>query len=90
MKRSDLINAQEAAKILERSKSSVSLAISDGRFQHADPSRKLLHRPGLEVRFAKSTKRKTDARQKEQLLKAQLPVPGREEQNRSQRTTGSG
>ena len=49
---SDLVTQKEAAAILNRSVSAVSRAIKDGRLQYADPTNRLLHRPGLEMRFS--------------------------------------
>ena len=47
---SNLVTQKEAAAILNRSVSAVSRAIKDGRLTYADPERRLLHRPGLEVK----------------------------------------
>ena len=38
----DLITQKEAAAILNRSKSAISRAISDGRLEYADPVRRLI------------------------------------------------
>ena len=55
-----LITQIEAAAILNRSVSSVSRAIKNGRLEYADPERRLIHRPGLEQRFARSTRPRAD------------------------------
>ena len=60
----DLITQKEAAAILNRSVSAVSRAIKDGRLTYADPERRLLHRPGLEVRFRQTTRPRIDAPQR--------------------------
>ena len=52
---SDLVTQKEAAVILNRSVSAVSRAIKDGRLEYADPKNRLLHRPGLEMRFRRKT-----------------------------------
>ena len=57
---SDLITQKEAATILNRSVSAVSRAIKDGRLEYADPKNRLLHRPGLEQRFARKTRPRID------------------------------
>lgn len=57
---SDLITQKEAAAILNRSVSAVSRAIKDGRLEYADPKNRLLHRPGLEMRFARKTRPRID------------------------------
>ena len=54
---SDLVTQKEAAAILNRSVSAVSRTIKDGRLTYADPERRLLHRPGLEVKFGKQRDR---------------------------------
>ena len=72
---SDLVTQKEAAVILNRSVSAVSRAIKAGRLEYADPKNRLLHRPGLEERFRRKTRPRSDKPQR----KAQLPVPGREE-----------
>ena len=51
MATSNLITQKEAAVILNRSVSAVSRAIKDDRLEYADPKNRLLHRPGLEMRF---------------------------------------
>ena len=56
----DLITQKEAAAILNRSVSAVSRAIKNGRLEYADPERRLIHRPGLEQRFARSTRPRAD------------------------------
>ena len=79
---SDLITQKEAAAILNRSVSAVSRAIKDGRLEYADPKNRLLHRPGLEMRFARKTRPRIDRPQrKTQRVKperAEVPAPGRE------------
>ena len=57
---SDLVTQKEAAAILNRSVSAVSRAIKDGRLEYADPNNRLLHRPGLEMRFARKTRPRID------------------------------
>ena len=57
----DLISQKEAAMLLNRSVSAVSRAIKDGRLQYADPKNRLLHRPGLEMRFRRKTRPRIDA-----------------------------
>ena len=57
---SDLITQKEAAVILNRSVSAVSRAIKDGRLEYFDPKNRLLHRPGLEMRFACMTRPRID------------------------------
>ena len=57
---SDLVTQKEAAVILNRSVSAVSRAIKDGRLEYADPKNRLLHRPGLEMRFARKTRPRID------------------------------
>ena len=61
---SDLISQKEAAVILNRSVSAVSRAIKDGRLEYADPKNRLLHRPGLEMRFARKTRPRIDKPQR--------------------------
>ena len=60
----DLITQKEAAAILNRSISAVSRAIKDGRLEYADPKNRLLHRPGLEMRFARKTRPRIDKPQR--------------------------
>ena len=60
----DLITQKEAAAILNRSVSVVCRAIRDGRLQYADPKNRLLHRPGLEMRFARKTRPRIDKPQR--------------------------
>ena len=67
---SDLITQKEAAAILNRSVSAVSRAIKDGRLEYADPKNRLLHRPGLEMRFRRKTRPRIDKPQR----KTQEPV----------------
>jgi len=57
----DLITQKEAAAILNRSVSVVSRAIRDGRFDYIDSERRLLHRPGLEVKLRQTTRPWIDA-----------------------------
>ena len=64
MATSDLITQKEAVAILNRSVSAVSRAIKDGRLSYADPERRLLHRPGLEQRFAPNTRPRIDRPQR--------------------------
>ena len=64
MASSDLVSQREAAVILNRSVSAVSRAIKDGRLEYADPERRLLHRPGLEMRFARKTRPRIDKPQR--------------------------
>ena len=61
---SDLITQKEAAAILNRSVSAVSRAIKDGRLEYADPKNRLLHRQGLEMRFARKTRPRIDKPQR--------------------------
>jgi len=79
---SDLVTQKEAAVILNRSVSAVSRAIKDGRLEYADPKNRLLHRPGLEMRFARKTRPRIDKPQrKTQTVTprgAEVPAPGRE------------
>ena len=60
----DLITQKEAAAILNRSVSAVSRAIKDGRLEYADPKNRLLHRPGLEMRFRRKTRPRIDKPQR--------------------------
>ena len=60
----DLISQKEAAVLLNRSVSAVSRAIKDGRLEYADPKNRLLHRPGLEMRFARKTRPRIDKPQR--------------------------
>ena len=60
---SDWVTQKEAAAILNRSVSAVSRAIKDGRLEYADPKNRLLHRPGLEMRFARKTRPRVDVPQ---------------------------
>ena len=59
----DLITCQQAAAILGRSPSTISRALTQGCLSYGDTKRKLIYRPGLEQRFANSTRRKADAPQ---------------------------
>ena len=61
---SDLVTQKEAAVILNHSVSAVSRAIRDGRLEYADPKHRLLHRPGLEMRFARKTRPRIDKPQR--------------------------
>ena len=72
----DLVSQKEAAAILNRSVSAVSRALRDGRLEYADPERRLLHRPGLEVKFRQTTRPRIDAPQR----KAQITLTQREHQ----------
>ena len=64
MATSDLVTQKEAAAILNRSVSAVSRAIRDGRLEYIDSERRLLHRPGLEVRFRQTTRPRIDKPQR--------------------------
>ena len=79
---SDLVTQKEAAAILNRSVSAVSRAIKDGRLQYADPKNRLLHRPGLEMRFARKTRPRIDKPQRKMQTvtpdRAEVPAPVRE------------
>ena len=66
----DLITQKEAAVILNRSVSAVSRAIKDGRLAYADPERRLLHRPGLEMKFRQTTRPRIDAPQRKAQMEA--------------------
>ena len=70
---SDLVTQKEAAVILNSSVSAVSRAIKDGRLEYADPKNRLLHRPGLEMRFARKTRPRIDKPQR----KTQKPAEPR-------------
>ena len=72
----DLISQKEAAAILNRSVSAVSRALRDGRLTYADPERRLLHRPGLEMCFARKTRPRID---KPQRKTQSAPMPHRSE-----------
>ena len=61
---SDMVTQKEAAAILNRSVSAVSRALRDGRLEYIDSERRLLHRPGLEQRFARNTRPRIDAPQR--------------------------
>ena len=67
---SDLVTQKEAAAILNRSVSAVSRAIKDGRLEYIDSERRLLHRPGLEQRFARTTRPRVDAPQRKAQMEA--------------------
>ena len=71
---SDLVTQKEAAVILNSSVSAVSRAIKDGRLTYADPKNRLLHCPGLEMRFARTTRPRVDRPQRKTQMK---PVPHR-------------
>ena len=73
---SDLVTQKEAAAILNRSVSAVSRAIKDGRLEYADPKNRLLHRPGLEMRFRRKTRPRIDKPQR----KTQITLTQREHQ----------
>ncbi len=70
---SDLISQKEAAVILNRSVSAVSRAIKDGRLEYADPKNRLLHRPGLEMRFARKTRPRIDKPQRKSANREHAP-----------------
>ena len=61
---SDLVTQKEAAAILNRTVSAVSRAIKDGRLECADSKNRLLHRPGLEMRFRRKTRPRIDKPQR--------------------------
>ena len=73
---SDLVTQKEAAAILNRSVSAVSRAIKDGRLEYADPKNRLLHRPGLEMRFARKTRPRIDKPQRKTQSAATGPKGG--------------
>ena len=79
---SHLVTQKEAAAILNRSVSAVSRAIKDGRLGYADPKNRLLHRPGLEMRFRRKTRPRIDKPQRKTQTvtpdRAEVPAPGRE------------
>jgi len=75
---SDLVTQKEAAAILNRSVSAVSRAIKDGRLEYADPKNRLLHRPGLEMRFARKTRPRIDKPQRKTQTVPPRGAPGRE------------
>ena len=60
--------------ILNRSVSAVSRAIKNGRLEYADSRRRLLHRPGLEVRFRQTTRPRIDAPQRKSAKREHVPV----------------
>ena len=66
----DLVSQKEAAVILNRSVSAVSRAIKDGRLEYADSKNRLLHRPGLEMRFARKTRPRIDKPQRKTQIAA--------------------
>ena len=70
MASSDLVSQREAAAILNRSVTAVSRALREGRLTYADPERRLLHRPGLEQRFARTTRSRIDAPQRKAQMEA--------------------
>ena len=78
----DLISQKEAAVLLNRSVSAVSRAIKDGRLEYADPKNRLLHRPGLEMRFRRKTRPRIDKPQRKTQTvtpdRAEVPAKGRE------------
>ena len=49
---------------MNRSVSAVSRAIGDGRLEFADSGRRMIFRPGLEVRFRQKTRPRIDALQR--------------------------
>ena len=67
---SDLVTQKEAAVILNRSVSAVSRAIKDGRLEYADPKNRLLHRPRLEMHFARKTRPRIDKPQRKAQMEA--------------------
>jgi hypothetical protein len=69
---SDLVTQNEAAVIMNRSVSAVSRAIKDGRLEYADPKNRLLHRPGLEMRFRRKTRPRIDNPQRKTQIAAGL------------------
>ena len=71
---SDLVTQKEAAVILNRSVSAVSRAIKDGRLEYADPKNRLLHRPGLEMRFARKTRPRIDKPQCKSANREHVPA----------------
>ena len=71
----DLITQKEAAEVLNRSQSAISRAIRDGRLEYADPVRRLIFRPMLEQRFARTTRPRIDAPQRKS---AKVPRSSRE------------
>ncbi len=73
---SDLVTQKEAAAILNRSVSAVSLAIKDGRLEYTDTKNRLLHRPGLEMRFARKTRLRIDKPQRKTQKPAELRLHG--------------
>ena len=79
MATTDLVTQKEAAAILNRSISAVSRAIRDGRLEYIDSERRLLHRPGLEVRFRQTTRPRIDKPQRKtqrrQLSKKRQSAP---------------
>ena len=60
----DFCTPRQAARILGRSPSTISRALTQGRLSYIDPEKKLLLRAGLEQRFANATRRKADCPQK--------------------------
>ena len=64
MLRNDLITCQQAAVVWGLSSSTTSRALAQGRLKYADPTRKLLLRQRLELRFANATRPKADCPQK--------------------------
>ena len=70
---SDLVTQKEAAVILNRSVPSVSRAIKDGRLEYADPKDRLLHRPGLEMRFVRKTRPRIDKPQLKSANREHVP-----------------
>ena len=78
----DLVTQKVAAEILNRSVSAASRALRDGRLEYIDSERRLLHRPGLEQRFARKTRPRIDKPQrKAQTVPpdwGEVPLQGRE------------
>ena len=77
MATSDLVTQKQAAEILNRSVSAVSRAIRDGRLEYIDSERRLLHRPGLEVRFRQTTRPRIDKPQRKSAKPACSPDSSR-------------
>ena len=64
-----MIWSPKEAAILNRSVSAVSRAIRDGRLEYADPKNRLLHRPGLEMRFRRNTRPRVDRPQRKRKVR---------------------
>ena len=69
----DLVTQKEAAVILNRSVSAV-FGDQDGRLEYADPKNRLLHRPGLEMRFARKTRPRIDKPQCKSANREHVPA----------------